>query len=37
MYHLGGKNMYRKTGGKTEFYRNGFLATLGSTFQEGQN
>jgi hypothetical protein len=26
-----------KNGGKTEFYRNGFLATLGSTFQEGQN
>jgi hypothetical protein len=24
-----------KNGGKTEFYRNGFLATLGSTFQEG--
>jgi len=26
-----------KNGSKTEFYRNGFLTTLGSTLQEGQN
>jgi hypothetical protein len=26
-----------KNGSKTEFYGNGFLATLGSTLQEGQN
>ena len=26
-----------KNGSKTEFHRNGLLATLGSNFQEGQN
>jgi hypothetical protein len=26
-----------KNGGKTEFHRNGLLATLGTNFQEGQN
>ena len=26
-----------KNGNKTEFHRNGLLATLGSNFQEGQN
>jgi len=26
-----------KIGNKTEFHRNGLLATLGSNFQEGQN
>ena len=26
-----------KNGSKTEFHKNGLLATLGSNFQEGQN